>query len=152
MNTASRRRLIRKMLIENLVSSQSDIVDLLRNANHDVTQATVSRDLHALGAVKSRVDGHLRYVLPDDTVSTDAAYLTLSKTIAEFVESFAVSANTVVVKTAPGAAGVVASAIDGSPLRGVLGTIAGDDTLLVIADEKYGGATVGLRLEQLGAG
>lgn len=152
MNTASRRRLIRKLLIDNVVSSQSDIVELLQDADHDVTQATVSRDLHALGAVKSRVNGQLRYVLPDDTTTTDAAYQTLSRAIAEYVESISSSANVVVVKTAPGAAGVVASALDGSPLRGVLGTVAGDDTLMVIAEEGYGGMALSRRLEQLGAG
>ncbi|MDH5421778.1 MAG: arginine repressor [Acidimicrobiia bacterium] len=152
MNTASRRRLIRKLLLENNVSSQSEIVDLLADESHEVTQATVSRDLHVLGAVKSRRNGHLQYVLPDDHSTADAEFLTLSRALIEFVESISVSANLVVIKTAPGAAGVVAGAIDGAPLHGVLGTIAGDDTLMIVADEQYGGIGLANRLEQIGAG
>ncbi|MBK5265923.1 MAG: hypothetical protein JJE47_00670 [Acidimicrobiia bacterium] len=152
MNTASRRRLIRRLLMENVVSSQSEIVDLLIGESHEVTQATVSRDLHALGAVKSRWNGRLRYVLPDDATPSDGEYVILARALVEFVESISVSANLVVIKTSPGAAGVVAGAIDASPLHGVLGTIAGDDTLMIVADEQYGGIGLANRLEQIGAG
>lgn len=152
MNTASRRRLIRKLLLENDVSSQGEMVGLLLDESHEVTQATVSRDLHALGAVKSRRNGRMRYVLPDDGTSSDGEYLTLARALIEFVESIAVSANLVVIKTSPGAAGVVAGAIDASPLGGVLGTIAGDDTLMIVADEQVGGIGLASRLEQIGAG
>ncbi len=152
MNTAARRRLIRKILLDQVVASQGEIVDFLVAESHDVTQATVSRDLHALGAVKSRVEGHLRYVLPDDPSSNDTVYVTLARALIDFVESIATSGRLVVVKTAPGAAGVVAGAIDASQLTGVLGTIAGDDTLVVIADEEYGGVALATHLEQIGAG
>ena len=152
MNTASRRRLIRKLLLENVVASQSEIVDLLVRESHDVTQATVSRDLHALGAVKSRENGRLRYVLPDEASHGDGEYMTLARALVDFVESISVSANLVVIKTSPGAAGVVAGAIDAAPLQGVLGTIAGDDTLMVVAEEQFGGIGLANRLEQIGAG
>lgn len=151
MNTAARRRLIRKLIMDHPVSSQSDIVDLLTSESHDVTQATVSRDLQALGAVKARVNGTLRYLLPDDLTSGDAAFAAVARSMSEFVLSISVSVNVVVLKTSPGAAHVVAGAIDAAPMLGVLGTIAGDDTLMVIADEQMGGAKLASRLENIGA-
>lgn len=152
MNTAARRRLVRRLLSEHTVSSQGDLVALLRAASHDVTQATVSRDLQALGAVKSREGGRLRYVLPEETGPSGEAYDHLARSLSEFVDAITVSANVIVVRTSPGAAHVVAAAIDAAPLDGVLGTIAGDDTLMVIADEVSGGRAVASRLEKIGAG
>ena len=152
MNTAARRRLIRKIVADQAVASQGEIVEILVAASHDVTQATVSRDLQALGATKSRVEGQLRYVLPDDPSSPDTTHATLARVLAEFVDLIASSGDLVVVKTAPGAAGVVAGAIDAAQLVGVLGTIAGDDTLVVIADEDTGGLALATHLEQIGAG
>ncbi|MDH3306256.1 MAG: arginine repressor [Acidimicrobiia bacterium] len=152
MNTASRRRLVRRLLADHAVSSQGDLVALLRDQSHDVTQATVSRDLHALGAVKSREGGRLRYVLPEEPLPSGEAFESLARALSEFAESIAVSHNLIVVRTSPGAAHVVAAAVDAAPLEGVLGSIAGDDTLMVIADEKSGGRTLARRLEQIGAG
>lgn len=152
MNTASRRRLIRKLLLDVVVTSQSEIVERLIAESHDVTQATVSRDLHALGAVKARVNGRLRYILPDEASSPDGEFVTLARALVEFVDSISASANLVVIKTSPGAAGVVAGAVDSAPLRGVLGTIAGDDTLMIVVDDQYGGLALANHLEQIGAG
>ncbi len=152
MNTAARRRLIRRLLLDNKVSSQKALVDLLLNQDYDVTQATVSRDLHALGAVKLRDGSRLRYVLPEEPIPTGEAFESLASALSGFAESITVSGNIVVVRTSPGAAHVVAASVDTAPLDGVLGTIAGDDTLLVIASEGVGGKRVAKRLEQIGAG
>lgn len=152
MNTAARRRLIRRLLLTNKVSSQKDLVDLLLEENHTVTQATVSRDLHALGAVKSRDGSRLRYLLPDEPAPTGEAYGSLASALSSFAESITPSGNMVVVRTSPGAAHVVAAAVDSAPVDGVLGTIAGDDTLLVIAAERVGGKRIAKKLEQIGAG
>lgn len=152
MNTAARRRLVRKLLVDVPVASQAELVDLLRSENYVVTQATVSRDLHALGAVKSRDGGRLRYVMPDDPLPVGEAFSGLARALAEFVESIIPTGNLVVVKTGDGAAHVVAAAIDSTPLEGVLGTIAGDNTLLVIAAEAPGGRRVATMLEKIGAG
>lgn len=152
MNTAARRRLIRRLLLDNVVSSQADLVELLALENHTVTQATVSRDLHALGAVKSREGSRLRYLLPDEIAPTGEAFESLAHALSAFVESITPTGNLVVVRTAPGAAHVVAAAADAAPLEGILGTIAGDDTLLVVAAERVGGAKVAKQLEKIGAG
>lgn len=146
-STASRRRVIRGLILERSIGSQAELVERLAERGYEVTQATVSRDLHVIGAVKHDGD---HYVLggrsdPDEVV----AYL--ARTIDEFVESIQASGNLVVLRTPPGAAQVVAAAIDGARLPEVVGTVAGDDTILVIASEKSSGRTLASKLEDTGA-
>lgn len=151
--TAARHRALRSILARTTVASQADLVDLLHESGFDVTQATVSRDLHSLGAVKARdADGVSHYVLADDLHPSNEAEEALARAIDEYAESIEVSLNLVVIKTPPGAAHVVAAAVDGSPLTGVIGTVAGDDTLMIIAAEDVGGASVRSQLERMGVG
>lgn len=151
--TAARQRSLRSILARHTVASQGDLVDLLHEAGHDVTQATVSRDLQAVGAVKARdANGGLRYVLADDLHPSDEAEEALAHALDEYAESIEVSANLVVIKTPPGAAHVVAAAVDGSGLEGIIGTVAGDDTLMIIAAEDVGGRAIRTQLERIGAG
>ena len=150
--TATRRRVVRRLVASEEVSSQHQLVDLLAGEGHPVTQATVSRDLEAIGAVKERGAGSARYVIPDEAPDWDEARRATSRAIAEFVESITTSANLVVVHTPPGAAHLVAGAIDHAGLDGVLGTVAGDDTLLVVAAEDLGGEALASELERIGAG
>ncbi len=115
------------------------------------TQATVSRDLEELGAVKVRIPGAERQVyaiaeLPKDQV---APLDHLRRVLGEWVVDLAVSANLVVLRTPPGSAHVVASALDRTPLEGMIGTVAGDDTILVVASEQTGGATLATRISGL---
>lgn len=145
--TAARRRIIRNLILEQAIASQAELVEILGDRGHDVTQATVSRDLHVIGAVK---DGNDRYVIGSRT-DPDEAIGYLARTIDEFVESIQSSANMVVLKTPPGAAQVVAAAIDGAALPEVLGTVAGDDTILVIASERSSGRKLASILEDTGA-
>lgn len=127
-------------------------MSLLREAGYDVTQATVSRDLRALGAVKARdAEGIAHYVLADDLHPSNEAEEALAHAMDEYAESIHVSHNLVVIKTPPGAAHVVAAAVDGSSVVGVLGTVAGDDTLMIIAAEDVGGQRVRSQLERIGA-
>ena len=123
------------------VTSQAQLVELLAGEGIDSTQATVSRDLEDLGAVKVRmpgVDGLVYAIaeLPKDQV---APMDHLRRVLGEWVVDLAVSGNLVVVRTPPGSAHVVASALDRTKIDGLLGTVAGDDTILVIADEDHGG-------------
>ena len=142
---------MRSILSEQAVSSQADLARLLAEQGFQVTQATVSRDLWAVGAVKARTaDGSLRYFWepgsdPDD--SRDALAMTLSN----YVTSVRSSGNLVVIKTPPGAAHVVAAAIDDAGIGGILGTVAGDDTMLVVAGEETGGPAIAKLIEELGA-
>ena len=108
MATTARHRALRSVLAEHAVSSQTDLVDLLGARGFDVTQATISRDLQAVGAVKSRdADGVLRYVVGNGTADAGEGGA-LSRALADYALSVQVSGNLVVLKTPPGAAHVVA--------------------------------------------
>ena len=137
------------------MSSQYELVSLLAEAGHRVTQATVSRDLEALGAVKQRSNGgELRYLIPEDGAVPDIAGASrvVVQAITGFVEAIVASGNLVVIRTPPGAAHLVAGAIDHAGLTGVIGTVAGDDTLLVVAADDGGGQALAETLENIGAG
>jgi transcriptional regulator of arginine metabolism len=115
-------------------SSQEEIALALRERGHDVTQATVSRDLRELGATKIRTGDRLVYRLPDDLPVVSGGDLVgrrLDRTLAEFTIDIKIAGALVVVRTPPGHASAVARAIDQSSLDAVVGTIAGDDTVFV---------------------
>jgi transcriptional regulator of arginine metabolism len=132
------------------VNSQPMLVELLAAEGIVATQATVSRDLEELGAVKVRVPGgETVYALPELEPQRVAPHEQLRRVMGEWVAEVRVSANLIVVRTPPGCAHVVASALDRSGLPGVVGTVAGDDTMLVVADEDLGGAALADRLREL---
>ena len=148
--TAQRRRLVRELIASQPVLSQDQLRRLLAEAGHPVTQATVSRDLDAIGAAKAP-DGHggSRSRLVGQVAGP--ARQALAEAIRDFVRTARVSANLVVVTTPPGAAHLVASRIDAVEVEGVLGTVAGDDTLLIVADEAVGANRVAERIDLIGA-
>ncbi len=145
--TAARRRVIRNLILDQAVTSQAELVELLEGRGMSVTQATVSRDLAVIGATKSHDD---QYRI-GERGDPDEAVAYLGRTIDEFVESIQASGNLVVLKTPPGAAMVVASAIDGAALADVLGTVGGDDTIIVISATADGGSELAARFERIGA-
>lgn len=115
-------------------ATQQEIVAALRSAGHDVTQATVSRDLQEVGAVKVRAGRSLEYRLPDEVPRTAGSELmarNLRRTLQDFALDVRPAAAIVVVVTAPGHAPAVARAIDLAGLDSVIGTVAGDDTIFV---------------------
>ena len=139
-----RRKDLTRILHEGHAARQQDIVQALRAAGHDVTQATVSRDLQELGATKVRANGGFVYKLPDDVPRANGGDLmarNLRKTLDEFAIGIHAAAALVIVQTAPGHASAVARAIDLGGLEDVLGTIAGDDTIFV-ATADNGSAVV----------
>ena len=149
-----RQHLVAGILAEHEVVSQEQLVDLLAHDGVAATQATVSRDLEEIGAVRVRVPGVERLVyavaeLPRDQI---APFDQLRRVLGEWVVDVATSANIVVLRTPPGSAHVVASALDRAGLDGVLGTVAGDDTVLVVASEELGGGTLGDRLAEIAGG
>jgi transcriptional regulator of arginine metabolism len=128
---ANRQRRIVGLIRSTSVTSQNQLVQLLRKAGYPATQATVSRDLDELGAVKVRRNGKVAYALPAESSSLpvgDAVKRMLSDSVLD-VES---SGNLVVVKTPPGHAGMVGGAFDRIGLEGVAGSVAGDDTVLLV--------------------
>lgn len=148
---ASRRRLIRRLLADREITSQRQLVELLAEEGHRVTQATVSRDLRALGAVKVSADGRqARYVVAERRPDDDARH-ELAQALEDFALAVIPSGQLVVIRTPPGAAQVVAGAIDRAALEGAVGTVAGDDTLLVVADERVEGRALAARIEAVGA-
>lgn len=145
-----RQHRISRILEQRAVGSQSELVELLAAEGVVATQATVSRDLEDLGAVKVRVPGgETVYAIPEVVKDRFAPEDHLRRVLGDWVVEVAHSANLVVVRTPPGSAHVVASALDRSGLDGLLGTVAGDDTIVVVAAEKMGGAGLASVLSSL---
>jgi transcriptional regulator of arginine metabolism len=142
-----RQHRITKLLEAQVVTSQGQLVALLADQGVEATQATVSRDLEDLGAVKVRLPGgDTAYALPELPVHQIAPEDHLRRVLGEWVVEVAFSANLVVLRTPPGSAHVVGSALDRSGLESVIGTVAGDDTVLVVVDEQLGGRAMAARL------
>src|SRR5947207_13709916 len=145
-----RQHRILRVLEEQPVASQGQLVQLLEAEGVVATQATVSRDLEELGAVKVRIPGGtMAYAIPDYTRDRAPSHDHLKRLMGDFVVEVAHSGNLVVLRTPPGSAHVVASAIDRAGLPDVLGTVGGDDTLLVVAAERAGGPKVARMLSDL---
>lgn len=139
MNKTARQHMISKILESQQITSQSALVEALSNDGVEVNQATVSRDLEELGAIKIRVPGgDTAYAIPEMPADQVAPPEHLRRVLSDWVAAVSRSNDLVVLRTPPGSAHVVASAIDRSTPPNVLGTVAGDDTLLVIAEPDMG--------------
>lgn len=145
-DTNARRREIRSLLDSGDIASQNDLQILLAEKGFDVTQATISRDLDSVGAERVKDNGGFTYRISRYADADNEALEALVEAVDEFVESLVTSGNLIVLKVPPGAAQFVASRIDAAELNGSLGTIAGDDTILVVADEQVGVTTLSRRL------
>ncbi|MEV7431965.1 arginine repressor [Nocardioides sp. NPDC092400] len=150
----ARHRRIVELVTHHEIRSQSELAELLAQSGVRVTQATLSRDLVELDAVKVRASsGALVYAVPAEggdrrpaaPTDTAAASHRLARLLGELLVSAEASANLVVLRTPPGAAQYLGSAFDGAGLPDVLGTIAGDDTILVIGRDPAGGDALAQR-------
>jgi len=145
-----RQHRVAKLLETHAVSNQAQLVGLLAEEGVEATQTTVSRDLEEIGAIKVRVPGgETVYALPELPVRQVAPEDHLRRVLGEWVVEVAHSANLVVLRTPPGCAHVVGSALDRSGFEGVIGTVAGDDTVLVVAAQDAGGELMAKRLAEL---
>lgn len=126
-----RQRALADLLRRRRLTRQDELVAELRMLGFDVTQATVSRDLDQLGAVKIRRSGETSYALPDSLNAAPTPETRLQSLFGEWVRSVAPAASLVVLKTPPGSAHLVGVALDAADLSDVAGTICGDDTLFV---------------------
>jgi len=150
MGKLQRQHRVARLLETHAVANQAQLVGLLAEEGVEATQTTVSRDLEEIGAIKVRVPGgETVYALPELPVRQVAPEDHLRRVLGEWVVEVAHSANLVVLRTPPGCAHVVGSALDRSGFEGVIGTVAGDDTVLVIAAEAVGGTLIALRLAEL---
>lgn len=148
--SAARRALIRQLLADGGVSSQAELAALLAAHGHPVSQTTVSRDLVELGATKTAHRDHQSaYILAGDGLAGDESLERLEKVLREYFEAALPSGNLVVLKVRVATAGAVAAALDAASPEGVLGTIAGDDTVLVVTDESVGGQRVANNLVKI---
>jgi transcriptional regulator of arginine metabolism len=155
--TARQQRIV-DLLNAHEVRSQAELARLLADDAVEVTQATLSRDLDELGAVRVRTaDGHLVYAVAPEGGSRvvvaaseePAAMERLSRRLGELLVSVDASGNIAVLRTPPGGAHFLASAIDHSLLGDVIGTIAGDDTVLLVTAHTDGGAAVAKHLLEI---
>ena len=145
-----RQHLVAKLLAQHPVASQEQLVGLLAEEGVIATQATVSRDLDDLGALKVRgAGGEAVYAVPELPKDQVAPVDHLRRVFADWVVEVAVSANIIVLRTPPGTANVVGSAVDRSGLPELIGTVAGDDTLLVVVADGHDGHEVADRLRDL---
>ena len=116
---------IRDIIRENDIKTQQELCKLLQADGHDCTQATISRDILTLDIVKSQ-EGH--YIIADE--------LHFRRVLSDFVEEVHVSGNLIVIRTLPGSAGGVSAALDNTRLPGVLGTVAGDNTIIAVIESS----------------
>jgi transcriptional regulator of arginine metabolism len=151
---AARQARIVELVSRRQIRSQSELLGLLETEGIETTQATLSRDLDELGAIKLRgADGGVPvYVIPDDgspVRGVEGGTGRLAKLLGDLLVSSDASGNLAVLRTPPGAAHYLASALDRAALHDVVGTIAGDDTLVVVAREPLTGAQLVARLREL---
>ena len=145
-----RQHVIGQLLADHPVSSQGQLVELLEAEGIEATQGTVSRDLDELGAVKVRVaGGETVYAVPELPTETHLPQDHLRRVLGEWVVEVGHSGNIVMMRTPPGSAHVVASALDRTGLSQVLGTVAGDDTIMVVAAEGTLGKDLAHELSEL---
>ena len=136
-----RQHRVAKLLAEESVSSQTQLVELLATVGVSATQATVSRDLEEMGAIKVRAPGGATmYAIPELPTDQLAPEDHLRRVLGEWLVEVERSGDLVVLRTPPGSAHVVASALDRAGIVKLVGTVAGDDTLLAIASAGSGEA------------
>lgn len=128
---ARRLRMLADLLRGGTLASQEEATERLRALGFGVTQATVSRDLEQLGAVKVKRGGILSYALPEQIVGADWSTNRLERILGEWALSIEAAGQMIVIKTPPGSAHLVASAIDQARLPEIAGTVSGDDTLFL---------------------
>ena len=138
-----RQHAIAVLIRNGALASQDELAERLAGLGFAVTQATVSRDLVELGAVKVRRDGHMSYALPDQV--RPGPNPRLAAVFRDWVQSVDVAANLVVIRTPPGSAHLIGVALDQSGLAEIVGTICGDDTIFVASRSEADAAMLAAR-------
>jgi len=144
MSKLTRQQLILQLIQDGGVASQEDLRRGLVRHGQRVTQATLSRDVHELGLVKT-ADG---YALPQQVVA-ETALPSAGRMVREFVLSVREAQNQLVVRTSVGSAQPVAAALDAEGWEEMLGSIAGDDTILIICENKHDAERLASRIREM---
>ena len=145
MNKASRQKAILEILRKEAIASQEDLQLALEKKGFEVGQATLSRDIREMGLVKS-ADG---YSVPQGSATAEPALPPMARLVREFVQEIRPAQNLLVIKTTVGSAQPVAAALDGEQWPEVVGSLAGDDTILVICPDKKNAAVLAARIRGL---
>ena len=146
---AQRHHLMEQLISNTEIVSQKQLRELMANEGFLLSQVTVSRDLQELGAIKVRSGDSQRYAIPELAAQRSTPTDVLARVCREWVVKVGCSQNMVVLTTPPGSAHVVASAIDRSALDSVLGTVAGDDTIFMVATSAAAGVKLAARFAGL---
>jgi transcriptional regulator of arginine metabolism len=144
-----RRKLIAELIRSEPLASQEEVSARLAAHGMQVNQATVSRDLDQLGAVKVRRAGGTSYALPDQLGDNDWAARRLQRILFEWVQSVEAAGNLVVLRTPPGSAHLVGLAIDQAQLPEIAGTICGDDTLFLAVRDPHSAGAIATNFRKL---
>ena len=143
-----RQRALLELLRREPLGSQEEIRRRLAALGHSATQSTISRDLEELGLVRLRdTKGRLRYAEPVN--GNGGGHVSLQELLQEFASGVDTAGNLLLVKTQPGAAGAVAEGLDRAAIDGVVGTVAGDDTILVVMRSQNAGRRVARSLREM---
>ena len=134
---ARRQKAIADLIRAQAIASQEEVTEKLASLGFAVTQATVSRDLDQIGAFKVKRGGVLRYALPDQIAESDWSHQRLERIMTDWVLSIEAAGTMLVLKTPPGSAHLVGSAIDNALTPEIAGTVSGDDTLFVAVRDGF---------------
>jgi|SRR5437667_1547026 len=145
MSKLSRHKAILELLDEGPIASQEELQKLLHRRGLDAGQATLSRDIRELGLVKSSAG----YSLPGREVPADTDLPSVSRLVREFVTSVRAAENLLVTKTSIGSAQPVAAALDEEAWPEAIGTIAGDDTILIVCQDKRAAGRLAGRIQEM---
>jgi transcriptional regulator of arginine metabolism len=143
MSKLSRQNAILQLLDRGPVASQEELQRLLRKRGFDAGQATLSRDIRELGLAKTSAG----YLLPGEEAGGESDLPSVSRLVREFVTSVRAAQNLLVTKTSIGSAQPVAAALDGENWPEALGTIAGDDTILIVCEDKRSAGRLADRIQ-----
>lgn len=130
---SKRQEKILEIISKNNIETQEDLIDALRSEGYAATQATASRDIRQLKLLKVMIDGVYKYVAPRSEIENASEY---NVALFSSIKDVKYAMNNVVIKTAPGLAQAVASGIDALDEEDILGSVAGDDTIIIVASSE----------------
>ena len=149
MDRNERKRKIIEIVKNNAIETQEELVAMLETMGYAVTQATISRDIKELKLVKINKDGRYRYAVPSDNSNFQDVQSSMLNLYRETVKDIKVSLNIIVVRTKAGNAGSVAAMLDSLALPKVIGSVGGDDTVLLVAESVSAASDIAEKLHEL---